>query len=404
MSTVVATKTKKRKHGGAASEEATAGVISSPRGSGEPSTKRSKTESKKKEKHEKKKDKGKSKAASSTEQQHIAGGGEFKVISATLEISIPPVFAGNLHAGAEEMLDSMAMRYIPALQGVVIAHDNLRFLSSTATIKADCPFANTRVSFDATVWSPHIGQKLVGKINLCSPDHISILVHRTFNVSIPRKHIPTESWEFEYGPAENDPEFGAGGESDSEEGVKEQEDVNEDGANGDGEDITESAKTEEEKMEARGRWVHKVAGTKLGGEDRNIEFTVIGLTVANQMLSLLGSIRTDPFSEEYWPKATTPEEPQEDVTNHAQQSITQELEDLEMGAEDFEDSEDENGFELLRRNAQESVRRDAERKRIEEEEPIQKEKAKTAKKRKRKSAAGEVIAEKGEREQKRKKS
>ena len=49
---------------------------------------------------------------------------------------------------------------------------------------------------------------LAGKINLCSPDHISLLVHRTFNVSIPRHHITTDSYEFEYGPAENDPEFG----------------------------------------------------------------------------------------------------------------------------------------------------------------------------------------------------
>jgi hypothetical protein len=27
-------------------------------------------------------------------------------------------------------------------------------------------------------------------------------------VSIPRHHIPADQWEFEYGPAENDPEFG----------------------------------------------------------------------------------------------------------------------------------------------------------------------------------------------------
>ena len=49
-------------------------------------------------------------------------------------------------------------------------------------------------------------------MNLCSPDHVSLLVHRTFNVSIPRHHIPSDHWEFEYGPAENDPEFGVGGE------------------------------------------------------------------------------------------------------------------------------------------------------------------------------------------------
>jgi DNA-directed RNA polymerase I subunit RPA43 len=51
-------------------------------------------------------------------------------------------------------------RYIPAFQGVVLAHSDLQFLEKTATIKADCPFSVCKVGFDATVWSPHIGMKL----------------------------------------------------------------------------------------------------------------------------------------------------------------------------------------------------------------------------------------------------
>ena len=51
-------------------------------------------------------------------------------------------------------------RYIPALRGVVLAHDNLQFLESKATIKADCTFANCSVRFDATVWAPRIGMEL----------------------------------------------------------------------------------------------------------------------------------------------------------------------------------------------------------------------------------------------------
>ena len=93
----------------------------------------------------------------------------------------------------------------------------------------------------------------MGKVNLCSPDHVSLLVHRTFNVSIPRHHIPTDNWEFEYGPAENDPEFG--GEAAG-------------GLEVDGETS--------ETVERCGRWVHKLTGEKLGGEEGNLEFTVIG--------------------------------------------------------------------------------------------------------------------------------
>jgi len=79
-----------------------------------------------------------------------------------------------------------------------------------------------------------------GSVNLASPDHVALLVHRTFNVSIPRNHIP-EDWVFEYGPADNDPEFQA-----------------------------------EEKQQSGGRWVHRKTNEPLGGDDGSLEFTVIG--------------------------------------------------------------------------------------------------------------------------------
>jgi DNA-directed RNA polymerase I subunit RPA43 len=235
----------------------------------------------KKKKEKSKQEMGKPRAKPSTS--------EFRVTKATITLSIPPVFASNLRAGAEEMLDSMIMRYIPSLCGVLLAHSNLHFLSPTASINSDCPFAICNVAFDATVWSPSIAMKLVGKIILYSPDHVSLLLHRTFNVSIPRHHIPQDVWEFEYGPAENDPEYGEGvvGSSvdkDGDVGMKE----------GDGE------KAESDTIpEASGQWVHRLTGTKLGGTDGYLEFTVIGKTVANEMLSLQGSIQPDPFSEEH---------------------------------------------------------------------------------------------------------
>lgn len=141
---------------------------------------------------------------------------------------------------------------------MVLSHSNLTFLDDKAALKADCPFLVCRVSFDATVWSPRIGMKLgtihihalsicsqypstEGRLSVCSPDHISILIHRTFNVSIPRHHIPDE-WEFEYGPADNDPEFAA------------------------------DAQAEEEGSDG-GKWVHKSTGEPMSSHPT---FTVIG--------------------------------------------------------------------------------------------------------------------------------
>lgn len=89
----------------------------------------------------------------------------------------------------------------------------------------------------------------VGQVNLCSPDHIALLIHRTFNVSIPRHHILTDNYEFEYGAAENDPEFGVG---------------------------EENAKQAEAEDEEGGKWIHSITGEKLGGPDGFLEFTVIG--------------------------------------------------------------------------------------------------------------------------------
>jgi len=244
----------------------------------------------------------------------------------------------------------------------VLAHDSLRFLDTTAAIKADCPFANCSVAFDATVWSPQVGMKLAGKVNLCSPDHISLLVHRTFNVSIPRHHIPVDEWEFEYGPVENDPEFGA---------------------IDDAEAPAEGSSGAEIVAESGGRWIHKVTGTKLGGDKGDLEFTVVGLTVANQMLSLVGSVQPDPFSPEHVPSHQTPvasssrpqraaaalatlDEPDDD-------QVDDEL--LEGGSDDEEDT-----FAMLGRRGDEAVKRDAERRAKEEEA------AKKERKRKRKEA------------------
>jgi len=306
MSQIIEKKAKKRKHSTAEIGQEV-----------EPSTKRVKKDKSKKDKSGTR-DKGKARATDED--------GEFRVVRASMLVSIPPVFANNLRGGVQEMLDSLLMRYITALQGVVLAHSNLQFLESTAVIKADCPFTNCRVAFDATVWSPRIGMKLVAKVQLCSPDHVALLVHRTFNVSIPRHHIPTDQWEFEYGPAENDPEFRA--------------DVV---MNGD--ETAASDVAAESGIDSGGRWVHKLTGARLGGQKGYLELTVVGLTIANQMLSLIGSIQHDPFSPEHVPShaptLTSDTQPRQVVALMPPDQLELEL--------DGDQSDHEDTFEMLGR-------------------------------------------------------
>ncbi|KAI0820013.1 hypothetical protein BC628DRAFT_1423326 [Trametes gibbosa] len=349
----------------------------------EPSTKRSKKD-KDAARAAKESTKTKAKPARVDKGKARATDDGFRVVRATLTVPVPPVFAADLRGGVEELLDSMLMRYIPALQGVVLAHDRLEFLDRTATIKADCPFTICRVSFDATVWSPQVGMKLVGKINLSSPDHVSLLVHRTFNVSIPRHHITTEVYEFEYGPAENDPEFGAAGAEDP---------------------AKHPAVEAQEQVESGGRWVHKLTDTRLGDADGSLAFTVVGLTIANQMLSLVGSIQPDPFSPELVPKAAVTTATGSKSARPATRADPVMMSEREVDAliEEGVDSEDEDAFQKLGRMGDEAAATER-RAREAAEEAARKDKKRKRRESKAQEKGGNEQDASGEKKNKKKKS
>ncbi len=90
---------------------------------------------------------------------------------------------------------------------------------------------------------------------------------QTFNVSIPRHHIETEIWEFQYGPAENDPEHGPFA-------VEKEEDVN-----GDAMLIDATRSDGDEETVVGGEWSHHLTGEKLGGTEGILHFTVIGQVI-----------------------------------------------------------------------------------------------------------------------------
>ena len=211
------------------------------------------------------------------------------------------------------------------------------------------------------------GKIVAGKVNLCSPDHISLLVHNVFNASVPRHHIPSESWEFEYGPAENDPEFAfeepTTRENPGDEDVEMEEGV---------ERTPDKSDRPEASTSSGGRWVHNMTGDKIGGKSGYVEFTVIGfvsygirrssyptnglilrLTMANQMLSVIGSIQPDPFSPEHVPKRTTSVSPESEEANEVLNQLVMES----AVADELEDSDEANGtFRRLGKRADEAKR------------------------------------------------
>ncbi|KAK1926056.1 hypothetical protein DB88DRAFT_480527 [Papiliotrema laurentii] len=183
-----------------------------------------------------------------------------------MRLSIPPKYALDWLSGVREVLDGMLMRYVPQLEGVLLAHWDHKFCDDTVKIIDECPYGVGEVEFKTIVWAPKVGQKLYGTHSLSSPSHLSLLFARTFNVSIPLQHIPQDLYKFEHTdlPEEED-------DSDSED-----------------EDAMDA-------VEEVGRWRNVQTGKLVGEEGiKGIEFTVIGMRVDNNILSLTGSLLADP--------------------------------------------------------------------------------------------------------------
>ncbi|KAG8919138.1 hypothetical protein FRC00_011700, partial [Tulasnella sp. 408] len=130
-----------------------------------------------------------------------------------------------------------------------------------------------------------------GQVILFSPDHIALLVNRTFNVSIPARHIPDDEYEFDYQPNElYGPINGVGGRS----GMVPEE------TDGD-ETLKDSTQSQHEpevddpQIDAMGKWVKCDTRERVGGSNLMVEFTVVGMILANQMISLIGSLQPDPL-------------------------------------------------------------------------------------------------------------
>ncbi|UZJ51689.1 hypothetical protein CBS101457_001009 [Exobasidium rhododendri] len=191
-----------------------------------------------------------------------------------VDIPIPPALTQDAHRAAKELMDTLLMRYVPQLSGVLLTHRNISFLRSHARIDADGAYSIAPAGLTCLVWAPQIGMRLEGQIKLSTPSHISLLVHGIFNASITSAHLPSNT---------------------------EPSNSHKDARKEDLEDDVGEKST--------GYWENEKTGERLGGTDGKVVFTVVGITIANHMLSIFGSILRKPFSipaPTYVPILTTP--------------------------------------------------------------------------------------------------
>ncbi|KAF9091356.1 hypothetical protein BGX23_005240 [Mortierella sp. AD031] len=191
--------------------------------------------------------------------------GPFIEVLAKLYIHLPPCFSNKPIEGIQEQLNGFLMRYMPQVDGVVLAHSDLKLLQTSARIMYDSPYSHFWISVKLLVWRPVKGAKLFGTINLQSPDHIGLLLYGTFNASIPSEFIPKDKYVFNPNKSYTNPDS-----------------IN---ANSDSPLVAPSL--------LNGEWVLKSTGESIG-QDGYIEFEVSELVRTNDMLTVTGSLMKVP--------------------------------------------------------------------------------------------------------------
>lgn len=99
-----------------------------------------------------------------------------------LTLSIPPVHASQPMVALVELFDSLVMRFVPPLNGILISHGTAYFMvdedeagknaqgalvdhqwmgaGPSALIGADAAFATSKVAVECCVWRPKVGMKV----------------------------------------------------------------------------------------------------------------------------------------------------------------------------------------------------------------------------------------------------
>ncbi|XP_033338955.2 RNA polymerase I subunit F [Megalopta genalis] len=104
-----------------------------------------------------------------------------------------PFHLTNLNASLNEILSSNLNSYDSELKGFLLAYQNPKLLTPLGEIFYDTCFIHIDVEAEFYIFRPEVGSSIKGIVNKKGVDHIGVLVHKAFNVSIP-KPDDQENW------------------------------------------------------------------------------------------------------------------------------------------------------------------------------------------------------------------
>ncbi|XP_045772325.1 DNA-directed RNA polymerase I subunit RPA43 [Maniola jurtina] len=112
----------------------------------------------------------------------------------TQNLALQPWCLGNLKDSINNLLDYKIGKFDKEFNGILLSYKNLQVLQNVGAIRNDNADVHFQVQADYFIFQPHVGATLKGIVNKKSFTHLGILVHRVFNVVIPRPTEEPDDW------------------------------------------------------------------------------------------------------------------------------------------------------------------------------------------------------------------
>ncbi|XP_065161048.1 DNA-directed RNA polymerase I subunit RPA43 isoform X2 [Atheta coriaria] len=101
-------------------------------------------------------------------------------------ITLHPFHLSNIANSIKEILNERVAKYSAEFGGILLGFENIKIFGSKAPMYDDMCFMHQKIEADFYIFKPTIGCRLNGVIIKKSQDHIGCLVHKLFNISLPK--------------------------------------------------------------------------------------------------------------------------------------------------------------------------------------------------------------------------
>lgn len=127
----------------------------------------------------------------------MATASDFRVVNVSVPVHLPPSRLASVESGVREQLNQYLLRYVEDLGGVVMLYRNVQLpRTRLGVIFQNRPQVNFKVKVEFLIFAPVVNSTIVGRVTTVAHDHIFLLVHQCWNVTIPRDAIP-DKWQFD---------------------------------------------------------------------------------------------------------------------------------------------------------------------------------------------------------------